>query len=87
MEWHFRGEPGLEAVFVLRMVEGETIKLLEVNTATVATGSIESFAFGATKDTPYPMIVAEVTPAKRWPASLGALKGLPKWLSTRLPEA
>jgi hypothetical protein len=61
-KWHFSVEPGLQAVFVLRTADGEPITLLEVNSATVATGSIEPFAFAPTKDTPYPTVVAEVTP-------------------------
>ncbi len=64
-DWHFGVEPELERV--IRIV-GETedapndpIKLLEVNAATVATGSVERFAFAPTASVPYPTVVAEVT--------------------------
>lgn len=60
--WHFRIEPDLRAVFVLRSREDEPIRLLEVNAATVATGSVEAFAFAPTKQTPYATVVAEITP-------------------------
>lgn len=65
-DWHFRVEPDLTRI--IRIVAddedapGEPIKLLEVNAATVATGSVEAFAFGASKSTPYPTVIAEVTP-------------------------
>lgn len=66
VEWHFRVEPELQQV--LRIVgeneeaADEPIKLLEVNAATVATGSVEPFAFAASKSTPFPTVIAEITP-------------------------
>lgn len=63
---HFRVEPALSKIYRIRSAReddpGEPIKLLEVNANTVATGSVEPFAFAATKDTPSPTIIAEVTP-------------------------
>lgn len=65
-EWHFGVEPDLTQV--IRIVgdhedaPGEPIKLLEVNAATVATGSVEPFAFAATESVPFPTVIAEVTP-------------------------
>ncbi|HEY6558523.1 MAG TPA: hypothetical protein VI072_14675 [Polyangiaceae bacterium] len=49
-EWHFSVEPDLKQV--IRIVgekedePNEPIKLLEIHAATVATGSVEAFAFG-----------------------------------------
>jgi hypothetical protein len=64
--WHFGVEPYLERV-VRIVVEnedapGEPIKLLEVNSATVATGSVELFAFAPTASVPFATSIAEVTP-------------------------
>lgn len=64
--WHFRVEPDLKQV--IRIVAenedepGEPIKLLEINAATVATGSVEPFAFAPSESVPFPTVIAEVTP-------------------------
>ncbi|HMA94269.1 MAG TPA: hypothetical protein VKP30_16370 [Polyangiaceae bacterium] len=65
-EWHFSVEPDLTQV--IRIVADnedaadEPIKLLEVNAATVATGSVETFAFSPSESVPYSTVIAEVTP-------------------------
>jgi hypothetical protein len=63
---HFGVEPYLERVIrILADNEdepGEPIKLLEVNGATVATGSVEVFAFAPSKSIPFAITIAEVTP-------------------------
>ena len=63
---HFLVEPGLTIVYrIISENEAdadEPIKLLEVNTATVATGNLDAFGFAPTKDFPYPTLIAEVTP-------------------------
>ncbi|HEY4120608.1 MAG TPA: hypothetical protein VGM56_22240 [Byssovorax sp.] len=65
-EWHLKVEPALERVYrIVTSTEdapGEPIKLLEVNPATVTTGSVEPFAFGASREVPFPTVIAEVTP-------------------------
>jgi hypothetical protein len=66
--WHFEVEPELREVY--RMLsddedaQGEPIKLLEVNEATVATGGVEAFGFTPTKDIPFTTVIAEITPAE-----------------------
>jgi hypothetical protein len=40
----------------------EPIKLLDVNAATVATGSFEAFGFAPTLTVPFATLIAEVTP-------------------------
>lgn len=66
VEGHFRVEPDLQQV--IRIVAdnedepNEPIKLLEVNAATVATGSVERYAFGPSASVPFPTVIAEVTP-------------------------
>lgn len=66
--WHFQVEPDL--VRVVRLVAedeidpAEPIKLLEVNAATFATGSVEPFAFAPTQSVPFPTVIAEVTPSE-----------------------
>jgi hypothetical protein len=68
IRWHFQIEPGLIAVYrVINPNEddpAEPNKLLEVNTHTVSTGSFDAFGFAATKEVPYPTLIAEVTPAE-----------------------
>ncbi len=65
-DWHFGVEPDLKRV--IRIVTddedsvGEPIKLLEVNEGTVATGSVEAFAFAPSTSVPFPVVIAEVTP-------------------------
>ena len=64
--WHFEVEPDLTRV--VRIVgdnedaPGDPIKLLEVNAATVATGSVEAFAFAPSPSVPFATAIAEVTP-------------------------
>ncbi len=82
--WHFRVEPELQRVFVLRSV-GDTpdapVRLLEVNAATAATGSIEAFGFAPTEEVPFRTVIAEITPEEL--ESLrhdpSALKRSPEW--------
>ncbi|MFI5301731.1 MAG: hypothetical protein ACHREM_26885 [Polyangiales bacterium] len=64
--WHFGVEPDLQRV--IRIVAenedepNEPIKLLEVNAATVASGSVEPFAFAPSESVPFPTVIAEITP-------------------------
>ncbi|MEO5727421.1 MAG: hypothetical protein ABI134_23675 [Byssovorax sp.] len=66
--WHFRIEPELRVIYRIMSanedIAGEPIKLLEVNAASVETGRVVPFAFGAAGDITYPSVVAEVTPAE-----------------------
>jgi hypothetical protein len=66
IQHHFAVEPELRAVYrILSANETspeEPIKLLEVNAATVATGSVEVFGFAPSKSTPFSVMIAEVTP-------------------------
>ena len=40
----------------------EPIRLLEVNAATVPTGSVEPFTFSPTEEIPFRTVLAEITP-------------------------
>jgi hypothetical protein len=66
IQHHFAVEPELRAVYRIMSANetspDEPIKLLEVNAATVATGSVEVFGFAASKSTPFSVMIAEVTP-------------------------
>ncbi|MEY4544394.1 MAG: hypothetical protein RL685_589 [Pseudomonadota bacterium] len=66
IQHHFAVEPELSAVYrILSANEAspdEPIKLLEVNAATVASGSVEVFGFAPSKSTPFSVMIAEVTP-------------------------
>jgi hypothetical protein len=66
IEWHFTVEPELREVYRI-MVDNEEsqeepIRLLEVNAATVSTGSVEPFAFSPTQEIPFRTVIAEITP-------------------------
>lgn len=64
--WHFDVEPELGEIFRIVVdnedAPEEPIKLLEVNAATVQTGSVEPYAFAASASVPFPTVIAEVTP-------------------------
>ena len=66
IEWHFTVEPDLREVYRIVMEnEGsqeEPIRLLEVNAATVPTGSVEPFTFSPTQEIPFSTVIAEITP-------------------------
>ncbi len=64
--WHFGVEPDLHQVIRIvadnEDVADEPIKLLEVNAATVVTGSVEPHAFAGSASVPFSTVIAEVTP-------------------------
>ena len=66
IQWHFAVEPELREVYrIVLDDEGsqeEPIRLLEVNAATVPTGSVEPFTFSPTKEIPFRTVIAEITP-------------------------
>lgn len=66
IQWHFKVEPELREVYrIVTANEGsgdEPIRLLEVNAATVPTGSVEPFAFSPTEEIPFRTVIAEITP-------------------------
>ena len=66
VEHHFAVEPDLRAVYRIvgdrEQAPDEPIKLLEVNAATVPTGSVEVFTFSPSAEVPYRVQIAEITP-------------------------
>lgn len=66
IQWHFRVEPELREVYRIVMddegSQEEPIRLLEINAATVVTGSVEPFAFSPTEEIPFRTVIAEITP-------------------------
>ena len=66
IEWHFQVEPYLSEVYRILVdnedSEEEPIRLLEVNSATVPTGTVETFVFAPSKDIPFAVAIAEITP-------------------------
>jgi len=66
--WHYKSEPALQTVLWIRSAKdedpNEPIRLLEVNAETIATGSVEPFAFAPTSEVPYGTLVALITPAE-----------------------
>jgi|JI10StandDraft_1071094.scaffolds.fasta_scaffold1922350_2 hypothetical protein len=78
---HFQLEPGLVQIYRVHAHNeadpDEPIKLVEVNTDTIATGSFEAYGFAPSRETPFPTLIAEVTPDEllelqrqgRWPSA------------------
>jgi hypothetical protein len=66
IDWHFQVEPELLEVYRIASdneeAPEEPIKLLEINAATPASGSVDAFSFAPSADTPYRTVVAEITP-------------------------
>lgn len=66
VQHHFRVEPELRQVLWIgggsEPAPDAPVKLLEVNAATPATGSVEVFAFAPTADVPFRTEIAEITP-------------------------
>ena len=66
IQWHFRVEPELREVYRIVTDDEEAqespIRLLEVNAATVPTGSVEPFTFSPTQEIPFRTVIAEITP-------------------------
>jgi hypothetical protein len=66
IQWHFTVEPELREVYRIVMddegSQEEPIRLLEVNAATVPTGSVEPFGFSPTEEIPFRTVIAEITP-------------------------
>lgn len=65
---HFDLEPGLQEVYIF-IDEPEDdpdvpIRLLEVDRDTFSDDSLEPFHFRATKDVPFPTVIAVITPKK-----------------------
>lgn len=56
---HFEIEPDLERVVWFRSDGEREIRLLEINRNTVATGRVEVFRFAPSRDTPYPVHIAD----------------------------
>ena len=83
--WHFRVEPELQRVFILRSSIDTSpdapVRILEVNAATPATGSIEPFAFAPTAEVPFRTVIAEITPEEyeQLRSNPAALKHPPGW--------
>ncbi len=66
VQWHFQVEPDIQQIFRIvaenENAPDEPIKLLEVTAATIATGSVEPFAFGPSESRPFSTVIAEITP-------------------------
>lgn len=79
IEWHFQVEPYMQEVYRILMdnedSEGEPIRLLEVNELTVPTGTVEIFVFAPSKEIPFKVAIAEITPEE-----LQALRDRPETL-------
>jgi hypothetical protein len=87
---HFRVEPDLQRVIrILADDEDspeEPIKLLEVNAATVPTGSVARFAFGASATVPFPIVIAEITPEEYEQLQRHELAMPPGWSLSKVKE-
>lgn len=65
---HFEMEPAMVEIYSIPGKEGDDppdlIRLLEVSTDTISTGTLESYGFGPTKEVPFPLLIAVVTPTE-----------------------
>lgn len=61
-EEHFKIESGLTMVAVYSHDGDSAVRLLEVNTDTVATGRVQPFLFAASDEYPLPVYIADITP-------------------------
>ncbi len=59
---HFDLDESLEKVIWFKPKSMPEIHLLEINSATPATGDVLSFYFPPSQEVPYPLFLAEVTP-------------------------
>jgi len=59
---HFELEPNLEKVIWINSDKTTEIRLLEINSDTIATGMVQSFYFAPSRKIPYAMKMAEITP-------------------------
>lgn len=66
IDWHFQVEPYLSEVYRILVdnedSEKEPIRLLEINSATVPTGTVETFVFAPSDEIPFAVAIAEITP-------------------------
>jgi hypothetical protein len=59
---HFEIEENIDQIIWIRDGDEREIRLIEVNRATLPTGSVEAFCFAPSLDVPIPVRVADVTP-------------------------
>jgi hypothetical protein len=63
VDWHFKTENGLQKVLYFPSEnERDPIRLIEVNDHTIATGSFDVYTFAPSKDIPFPVQIAELSP-------------------------
>lgn len=62
---HFETEESIDQIIWVKDGEEREIRLIEINHDTLPTGSIETFYFAPSKDVPFPVRIADVTP-KEW---------------------
>ena len=65
LDRHFNLEPGIQRIFVYSQPDEELVRLIEVNENTIPSGSVMPFAFSATQEVPFTILMADVTP-KEW---------------------
>jgi CheY-like chemotaxis protein len=59
---HFQIEQSIEQIVWVTIGDEKEIRLIEVNRTAPSTGSVEVFRFAPSKDVPFPMLVADLTP-------------------------
>jgi hypothetical protein len=67
IRWHFETDPETSVIYRVRGPwddePAQPIKLLEVSSATLTTGHVAPFVFGASAEVPFPVSIAVVSPA------------------------
>lgn len=61
---HFETEDSIEQIIWVRSDNDQEIRLIEVNRTTLPTDDLQVFRFAPSEDVPFPLFIADVTPAE-----------------------
>jgi len=76
---HFEIENSIDEIVWLRDGEDKEIRLIEINRNTLPTGSVEAFYFAPSKDVPFPVRIADITPQEWKRVRSGNIPLPPGW--------
>ncbi|MBC8233027.1 hypothetical protein H8E77_26075 [bacterium] len=76
---HFEIEEGIDEIVWLKDGEDKEIRLIEINRNTLPIGSFLPFYFAPSKDVPFPVRIADVTPQEWKQVRSGDIPLPPDW--------
>ena len=76
---HFEIEEGIDEIIWLRDGENKEICLIEINRNTLPIGNVLPFYFAPSKDVPFPVRIADVTPQEWKQVRSGDIPLPPDW--------